>query len=466
MATTTFTNGITLTDADWFNDLDRLHYDILNDPADLAALVATLGATNWTITGNLSVQGGTTIGNAAGDAFTIHPSAWTLSNAVTVTGTWANLGTVTTVDINGGTIDGAVIGGSSAAAGSFTTLGATSTLSINSSGASADTVTFTSGSTGTGANAWRFINTGGTYQLGIENSANTYFGIGAYNLGFILPAGRSLVTQVAGTGNITTVSSTGLAVTGALSASGGITTTGTTVAIQPTTVTDGAVVTFFNGGGSYAIGVDSSTGGIFGDGVYSMAIRAPAGEVINTMISGTGTITTVSSTGLAVTGALSCSTNLTVTGGTITTGSTTALSLATSGGTGLRIANTASQVNYFDVVPNVAGAAPYFQAAGSDTNVTFAFSSKGTGNFDFYTNSTTAQQVRISHTASANRYITLTGSNGGNPAISVSAGELAVGTNAWTFGVANSVSPTSPNRTLTVTIGGTTYYIAAKTTND
>lgn len=30
----------------------------------------------------------------------------------------------------------------------------------------------------------------------------------------------------------------------------------------------------------------------------------------------------------------------------------------------------------------------------------------------------------------------------------------------------NSVSPTSPNRTLTVDIGGTTYYIAAKTTND
>ena len=30
----------------------------------------------------------------------------------------------------------------------------------------------------------------------------------------------------------------------------------------------------------------------------------------------------------------------------------------------------------------------------------------------------------------------------------------------------NSVSPTSPNRTITVVIGGTTYYIAAKTTND
>jgi hypothetical protein len=30
----------------------------------------------------------------------------------------------------------------------------------------------------------------------------------------------------------------------------------------------------------------------------------------------------------------------------------------------------------------------------------------------------------------------------------------------------NVVSPTSPNRTVTIVIGGTTYYLAAKTTND
>ena len=83
-----------------------------------------------------------------------------------------------------------------------------------------------------------------------------------------------------------------------------------------------------------------------------------------------------------------------------------------------------------------------------------------------FLNSAAAEQVRVTMTASATRYVTLTGSNGANPAISVSAGELAVGTNAWTFGVANVVSPTSPDRTLTVTIGATTYYIHAKTTNN
>jgi hypothetical protein len=36
----------------------------------------------------------------------------------------------------------------------------------------------------------------------------------------------------------------------------------------------------------------------------------------------------------------------------------------------------------------------------------------------------------------------------------------------WNLGAANSVSPTAPDRTLTVVVGGTTYYIHAKTTND
>lgn len=43
MADTTFVNNVTLTDSDWFNDLNRLHYTILNDPADLTALRSTIG---------------------------------------------------------------------------------------------------------------------------------------------------------------------------------------------------------------------------------------------------------------------------------------------------------------------------------------------------------------------------------------------------------------------------------------
>lgn len=46
-------------------------------------------------------------------------------------------------------------------------------------------------------------------------------------------------------------------------------------------------------------------------------------------------------------------------------------------------------------------------------------------------------------------------------------GTIATAANVtWNLGAANVVSPTSPNRTITVTIAGTTYYLAAKTTND
>lgn len=46
------------------------------------------------------------------------------------------------------------------------------------------------------------------------------------------------------------------------------------------------------------------------------------------------------------------------------------------------------------------------------------------------------------------------------------AAALAAGGSDFTITAANSVSPTAPNRTITISYGGTTYYLAAKTTND
>lgn len=46
------------------------------------------------------------------------------------------------------------------------------------------------------------------------------------------------------------------------------------------------------------------------------------------------------------------------------------------------------------------------------------------------------------------------------------AAALAAGGSDFTVTAANSVSPTSPNRTITISYNGTTYYLAAKTTND
>lgn len=74
--------------------------------------------------------------NAASPAITGTPTA--------VGATWTNLGTVTTADINGGTIDGTVIGGASAAAGTFTALSCTGNTTLGD--AAGDTLNVANGS--------------------------------------------------------------------------------------------------------------------------------------------------------------------------------------------------------------------------------------------------------------------------------------------------------------------------------
>lgn len=177
---------------------------------------------------------------------------------------------------------------------------------------------------------------------------------------------------------------------------------------------------------------------------------------------GVGSVTP--STGAFTT--LAASAGLSVSGGAAIVGNSTVT--GTLGVSGLTSLGTA--FNNFVTAKGNTGFGPVLSSSGSETNVPLYISTKGTGQIGFYTNDFNAgggiPQFQINHTASSNRYVIATGSNGGNPSISASAGNLAVGTNAWTFGTANAVSPTSPNRTLTVTIGGTTYYIHAKTTND
>lgn len=100
--------------------------------------------TNSILTGNLTVNGNTTLGNAASDTVTVTadvaspllPSADDTFDLGAVGSEWRNLyidGTANidalvadTADINGGTVDGAVIGGASAAAITGTTITGTS----------------------------------------------------------------------------------------------------------------------------------------------------------------------------------------------------------------------------------------------------------------------------------------------------------------------------------------------------
>ncbi len=56
MASTSFTNGVSLTDADWFDDVDRVVYDILGDPADAAAAYTAIKqAASDTATGAIEI---------------------------------------------------------------------------------------------------------------------------------------------------------------------------------------------------------------------------------------------------------------------------------------------------------------------------------------------------------------------------------------------------------------------------
>lgn len=86
----------------------------------------------------------------------------------------------------------------------------------------------------------------------------------------------------------------------------------------------------------------------------------------------------------------------------------------------------ASSVNYLAAQGAATANAPALYVDGSDANVTLNLSSKGTGSVGLYTGALSRLQVAVIDTASATRYLTLTGSNGGNPGISVSAGSLGL----------------------------------------
>jgi len=115
-----------------------------------ATIAGTLSVTgNVTLTNDFTVNGNTVIGDAATDTVTVTadvaspliPSADDTYDIGAVGSEWRNLyvdGTANidsliadTADIDAGTIDGTVIGGSTAAAGSFTTLAASSTATLS-----------------------------------------------------------------------------------------------------------------------------------------------------------------------------------------------------------------------------------------------------------------------------------------------------------------------------------------------
>jgi len=115
----TYADG-TLTNAD-VHASANIQSDKLNLTA-IAQSVANSGST--TLTGTFAANGTTnSIGNGGSDTLTLNvpggmtlsaATTWTLTGALTFSGTIADLGTVTTANIDGGTMDGVQIGGTTA----------------------------------------------------------------------------------------------------------------------------------------------------------------------------------------------------------------------------------------------------------------------------------------------------------------------------------------------------------------
>ena len=188
-------------------------------------------------------------------------------------------------------------------------------------------------------------------------------------------------------------------------------------------------------------------------------IRAHA-SIIARISAGTDALATPALGAPTAAGRISANLGLTVAGGTLVSrgltdsATATALTLSGSGANSVTIANSAtnptigtsagnllftpaglqtlvliapaSAVNYVSIVSQVTGNGPSINATGLDADVPLYLTSKGSQSIFLSTNGGATAQVAILDTASATRYITLTGSNGGNPTIGTSGGGLAV----------------------------------------
>src|SRR3990167_1494078 len=165
-ASHTFVNGEVLTAALMNAQRDEIITEVNDlDGDNLASTIAITTSGTMTLTGTFDAQGTTNkIGNGGSDTLTLNvpggmtlsaATTWTLTGALTFSGTIADLGTVTTANIDGGTIDGSVIGGVTAAAGTFTNLTSTGNTVLGN-GADTLTINSSSGITYTPAATWTF----------------------------------------------------------------------------------------------------------------------------------------------------------------------------------------------------------------------------------------------------------------------------------------------------------------------
>jgi len=194
------------------------------DGTNVNACVTTI--VDGRITGNLTVDGNTTLGDSSADTITatarfasgLIPSADNTQDLGSSGNSWKDLyidGTayLALVDINGGTIDGAIIGGASPAAGTFTTATATTgnITTVNATTVDTTNIEVTNIKAKDGTASATIADSTGVMTIASSVLTTTDINGGTIDgaiIGGASPAAGTFTTATATTGNITTVNAT------------------------------------------------------------------------------------------------------------------------------------------------------------------------------------------------------------------------------------------------------------------
>lgn len=232
---------------------------------------------------------------------------------------------------------------------------------------------------------------------------------GAYTTS--VPTNPASTTGGTGSGATITVSSWGI------NSAFSITNAGSGYVEQPTVTFSGGGG---SGAAAYAsIGSGAVIRSLGSTGTQSLSFFVPSGEVLRLRDTGTsGTYMMVNTTNSGANLVAQGTTNAFF---GFNSNGTGALAFGTNGNTGntqMQVTHTASAVNYVQVTGAATTGTPVISAQGSDTNVNIAMVSKGTGSIRFFTNGVVSEHFRIIHTAGTIvNYATVTGNVAGSAPI-------------------------------------------------
>jgi hypothetical protein len=227
-------------------------------------------------------------------------------------------------------------------------------------------------------------------------------------------AGQTVTVQAAGSSYV---------VGNTLTVVGGTSSTAAQLRVDSIDGSGGVTATsFVNTAGAYSVlptNPVSVTGGAGSGATFNITqwFFASAGPIITNAGSGYVEQPTVSFSGGGGSGAAAYAT---VGTNAVVSSIGSALRLANAGGLGFQVGNAGTAtVNYLSAQGSSAGNAVLLSAAGSDSNIAVRFSSLGTSSVSIFTNNSGQEQLRVAHTASAVNYVQVTGNvTGSGPIIS------------------------------------------------